>query len=387
MSVIKVNKIEHTGTTAGGIEVDSSGHVQVDGQQLPTAGPLSNRNLFINGAMQVAQRGTSKTGLTGTSIPTCDRMNWVLNTAGTWTVSQESDGPKGFTKSFKALCTTADASPAAGDYAILQYKVEAQDVQHLNYGTSDALQMTVSFWVKSNKTGNASFAILQTDNSYRQMGNSYTINAANTWEYKTISIPADTSGVINDDNGEGFLIEWWSNSGSTFTGGSHSTTWEANADANRNASNIGVGQAVNDYWQITGIQLEVGEKATPFEHRSYGDELARCQRYFQKFTGQSSGDYALNGGYTYSNGNAFATGINLSCPLRAQPTLGNATTALRVYGQGTNSNISSTQDIGWAENANWVFIGFALATDIGGVAHAGALTNIANNTFTLDSEL
>ena len=282
MSVIKVNKIEHTGTTAGGIEVDSSGHVQVDGQQLPTAGPLSNRNLFINGAMQVAQRGTSKTGLTGTSIPTCDRMNWVLNTAGTWTVSQESDGPKGFTKSFKALCTTADASPAAGDYAILQYKVEAQDVQHLNYGTSDALQMTVSFWVKSNKTGNASFAILQTDNSYRQMGNSYTINAANTWEYKTISIPADTSGVINDDNGEGFLIEWWSNSGSTFTGGSHSTTWEANADANRNASNIGVGQAVNDYWQITGIQLEVGEKATPFEHRSYGDELQKCLRYFYK---------------------------------------------------------------------------------------------------------
>ena len=299
MSVIKVNKIEHTGTTAGGVEVDSSGHVTLDGVQMPTTGALSNRNLFINGAMKVAQRGTSTTGLTSNSIPTCDRMNWVLNTAGTWTVSQESDGPKGFTKSFKALCTTADASPAASDYAILQYKVEAQDVQHLNYGTSDALQMTVSFWVKSNKTGNASFAILQTDNSYRQMGNSYTINAANTWEYKTISIPADTSGVINDDNGEGFLIEWWSNSGSTFTGGSHSTTWEANTDADRNASNIGIGQAVNDYFQITGIQLEVGEKATPFEHRSYSDELSRCQRYFLKYPAESS-SYLAQTGSTYA---------------------------------------------------------------------------------------
>lgn len=314
MSTIKVNKIEATATANGGIAIDSSGHVQVDGNQLPTAGPLSNRNLFINGSMQVAQRGTSKTGLTGTSIPTCDRMNWVLNTAGTWTVSQESDGPKGFTKSFKALCTTADASPAAGDYAILQYKVEAQDVQHLNYGTSDALQMTVSFWVKSNKTGNASFAILQTDNSYRQMGNSYTINAANTWEYKTISIPADTSGVINDDNGEGFLIEWWSNSGSTFTGGSHSTTWEANTDADRNASNIGVGQAVNDYWQITGIQLEVGEKATPFEHRSYGDELARCQRYFYAY--ELLGVTLVGGNTALCNGSVY-----FPVEMRAAPTL------------------------------------------------------------------
>lgn len=314
MSTIKVNKIEATATANGGIAIDSSGHVQVDGNQLPTAGPLSNRNLFINGSMQVAQRGTSKTGLTGTSIPTCDRMNWVLNTAGTWTVSQESDGPKGFTKSFKALCTTADASPAAGDYAILQYKVEAQDAQHLNYGTSDALQMTVSFWVKSNKTGNASFAILQTDNSYRQMGNSYTINAANTWEYKTISIPADTSGVINDDNGEGFLIEWWSNSGSTFTGGSHSTTWEANTDADRNASNIGVGQAVNDYWQITGIQLEVGEKATPFEHRSYGDELARCQRYFYAY--ELLGVTLVGGNTALCNGSVY-----FPVEMRAAPTL------------------------------------------------------------------
>ena len=314
MSTIKVNKIEATATADGGIAIDSSGHVQVDGNQLPTAGPLSNRNLFINGSMQVAQRGTSKTGLTGISIPTCDRMNWVLNTAGTWTVSQESDGPKGFTKSFKALCTTADASPAAGDYAILQYKVEAQDVQHLNYGTSDALQMTVSFWVKSNKTGNASFAILQTDNSYRQMGNSYTINAANTWEYKTINIPADTSGVINDDNGEGFLVEWWSNSGSTFTGGSHSTTWEANTDADRNASNIGVGQAVNDYWQITGIQLEIGEKATPFEHRSYGDELARCQRYFYAY--ELLGVTLVGGNTALCNGSVY-----FPVEMRAAPTL------------------------------------------------------------------
>ena len=187
------------------------------------------------------------------------------------------------------LCTTADASPASTDYAVIQYSNEARNLQHLNYGTSDAIPLILSFYVKSNKTGTASFAALQLDNSNRQFCTSYTINSADTWEYKTITIPADASGVINDDNGNGLIIEWWANSGSDYSSGSNSTSWEAADNTNRNANNIGIGQAVNDYLQITGVQLEIGERATPFEHRSYGDELLGCQRYYQHFTSGGAG--------------------------------------------------------------------------------------------------
>jgi hypothetical protein len=314
MSTIKVNKIENTATADGGIAIDASGHVTVDGQQLPTAGPLSNRNLIINGAMNVAQRGTSVTAITSGGRVTVDRMIWSLNACGTWTSTQESDGPAGFANSFKMLCTTADASPAADDFAVFQYYVEAQDLQHLNYGTSDALSLTVSFYVKSNKTGTASFAAVQPDNADRQFCASYTINTANTWEYKTITIPADANGLINDDNGRGLIVEWWSNSGSTYTGGSNATSWEVTDDNNRNANNIGIGQAANDYFQITGLQLEVGEKATPFEHRHISDELARCERYFQ--TGSV---YGYN-----SAGGAVATRVGyttFTTEMRAAPTL------------------------------------------------------------------
>lgn len=290
MSKIKVNKIENTSTTDGGISIDNSGHVTVDGQKLPSAGPLSNRNLVINGAMKVAQRGTQATGKTTSGYYTCDRVRMALSNLGTWTLDQASDGPPGFTKSFKATCTTADASPAAADLAYVQFRLEAQDFQHLNFGTSDAVAMSLSFWVKSNKTGSASFMMYQNDNSVRLFSTSYTINSANTWEYKTISIPADTSGLINDDNGTGLTMAFWLNSGSDSTGGSYNTTWGTYADANTNVNNLGVGGSANDNYAITGVQLEVGSVATPFEHRKYGDELQTCKRYYQTVGGVFSGE-------------------------------------------------------------------------------------------------
>ena len=280
MSTLRVTNIKNESSPSGGLEIDSSGHVQIDGQQMPSTGPLSNRNLIINGAMQVAQRATQVTSITVFGYYTCDR--WLFNTAnlGTWTLDQATDAPEGFTKSFKATCTTADASPAAGDYATLIQRIEAQNLQHLKYGTSNAENLTLSFWVKSNKTGNASFDIMQSDNSFRQFTASYTINSADTWEYKTIAIPGDSAGVINDDNGGGFQIDWWLNTGSDYTTGTHNATWESQTNANRNSTNLGVGGAISDYFAITGVQLELGDVATPFEHRSYGDELQKCFRYY-----------------------------------------------------------------------------------------------------------
>jgi len=265
----------------------------IDGQRLgdSVADKLGNRNLVINGAMNVAQRSTSVTGVTADGYYTVDRYQLAINNLGTYTVTQESDGPDGFSNSFKIDCTTADSSPAAADFLIFFQFIEAQYLQSLGYGTSGAQAITISYYVKSNKTGNASFVMQQKDNSDKQVSFQYTINSANTWEKKTHTIPGDTSGVINDDNGAGLTLEWWLNSGSNFTGGSHRSTWTAEDNTDRNASNLGIGGSTNDYWQITGVQLEVGNTATPFEHRSFADELARCQRYYFKIGPLASQDY------------------------------------------------------------------------------------------------
>ena len=257
-------------------------NLTVNGQNLPTAGPLSNRNLIINGAMQVAQRGTQVTGVASSGYRTVDRFRINFSSLGTWTIDQATDAPAGFTKSFKATCTTADASPAATDSALIIYQPEAQDLQLLDFGASGAKSTTLSFWVKSNKTGAATIAVLQLDNSNKLVSFEYSISSADTWEQKTITIPGDTAGVINDDNGPGLQFEWWLNSGSDNTAGSHRVTWTTFAEGDRNPSNLGVGGATSDYFAITGVQLEVGSVATPFEHRSFGDELRRCQRYFEK---------------------------------------------------------------------------------------------------------
>ena len=284
MSTIKVNKIEHTGTTAGGVEIDSSGHVQVDGQQIPTDGPLSNRNMIINGDMRVAQRGTTKTGLGNgdTGYYTVDRFEW--QEAGTvsfvQTMSQSTDAPPGFSNSLKVETTTADAAFTSSETNKIQYVVEGQDLQHLGYGTSAAKSITLSFWVKSSETGTYVIWLYNADNT-SSCTQTYTINAADTWEYKTVTIAGSTTKAFNNDPNFSLSISWILASGPNYTSGTASSTWVASITAaNRYVGHTAnVTDTVGKTWQMTGVQLEVGEKATPFEHRSYGDELARCQRY------------------------------------------------------------------------------------------------------------
>ena len=354
MSTIKVNSIKNTSTNDGGISIDNSGHVTVDGQQMPTSGPLSNRNLVHNGAMKVAQRATSVTAIT-TGSYLCDRWLFAPLTLGTWTLEQSTDAPAGFAHSFKATCTTADASPGAGDYIVIAHRIEAQDLQHLKYGTSDAESLVLSFYVKSNKTGNASVNLTQFDNASKQFTKGYTINAANTWEHKKITIPGDTAGVIDNDTGIGLILDFWMNSGSTYTGGTHNAAWETATQSNRNADNLGVGGTVDDYFAITGVQLELGsnDKFTPFEHRNFADELAVCQRYFFK---EASGHY----GARYATSDSMVT-LEFPVTMRATPittfTLTNGTastnfTSPRKFQQyvtgATNvrvTNLEATADI------------------------------------------
>ena len=356
MSTLRVNTLQNTSTTDGGISIDTSGHVTVDGVAMPSTGPLSNRNLIINGAMQVAQRGTSQTGITSSTYAACDRFRTVLSGLGTWTASQDTSAPSGFSNSFKLTCTTADASPAAGDLIQVRYYAEAQDLQSLGFGTSDAKSTTMSFWVRSNKTGNASFTIQQRDNSSKQVSFQYSISSADTWEYKTISIPADTSGVINNDNGQGFEITWTLNSGTNYSSGSHQSTWGTYSNTNINPSNLGVGGATSDYFAITGVQLEVGSVATPFEHRGYGHELGLCQRYYYK---SSEIRYLIAARRSFDTGQAVGT-LSLPTTMRDTPTVtddGNFDGG--VYA-GTYSG-----DLTW-QYAAPDFISFATANSIGG---------------------
>jgi len=251
---------------------------------IEAGGGTANKNVIINGNMSVAQRGTSFTTVTDGTY-TLDRFNYRKSNDGEVTITQDSSAPDGFANSLKVDVTSADDSLSASQLAFLEYNVEAQDLQRLAFGTSSAKNFTLSFYVKSNKTGTYAVNISQNDNSSKQATLNYTINSANTWERKSLTFTGDTSGVINDDNGIGFLVYWVLAVGSTFTsGGSTSATFQTYANAN-----LGAGHAVNllddtaNEWFITGVQLEVGQNETSFEHESFERTLSKCQRYFQSW--------------------------------------------------------------------------------------------------------
>ncbi len=244
---------------------------------LAWAAPYGNRNLIINGAMQVAQRGTSETGVSISQyVNACDRFK-VNGNNGTWTISQDTDAPDGFSNSLKMLLTATETIGTTSYWSVEQ-KIEGQNLQSLAYGTSSAKTVTVSFYVKSNITGTYCLNLYQDDGT-KNFPKTYTIDSADTWEYKTISFVGDTSTALDNDNASSLRTQFFVVAGSDLTSGS-SGSRVAYSNATFAAGHTAQVDAVNDYWQITGVQLELGEQATPFEHRSYGDELARCQRYF-----------------------------------------------------------------------------------------------------------
>lgn len=243
---------------------------------------LSGRNIVYNGAMQVAQRGTSVTGITTGGYYTADRWASEVINIGTWTQTVENDAPtgSGFRKSLKMLCTTADAAPAASDIINIEQRLEGQDVQRIKKGTASAEQVTLSFWVKSNVTGTYTILFFDADNS-RSVSATYSVASSATWEKKTITFPADTTGAFDNDNATSIRLFFCLGAGSNFTSGAIATTWGSYSAANRAQGQVNVAAATNNYWQVTGVQFEVGPKPTPFEFLPYGVELARCQRYYE----------------------------------------------------------------------------------------------------------
>ena len=241
------------------------------------------RNLLYNGAMQIAQRNTSVASITSDGYYTADRWLVGISSLGTWTQSVENDAPtgSGLRKSLKMLCSTADASPAAGDYCIIQQRLEGYDVQRIAKGTSSAQPLAVSFWVKSNKTGTYNCYLQDLDNN-RSISAQYTISASGTWEYETVYFPADTTGAFDNDNASSLYLTFVLGAGSNWTSGTTPTSWETVTLANLAPGQTNLAANTNNYWQVTGVQLETGSVATGFEFLLFGDELRRCQRYYEK---------------------------------------------------------------------------------------------------------
>jgi len=282
---------------------------------------VQSKNIIINGDMSIAQRATSVTGITGSGYNTIDRYQLDLSGLGTWTQSQDTDVPtgQGFATSLKMDCTTADASPAAGDQLRIQTKFEGQNLQYLKKGTSSAQSTTLSFWVKSVKTGTYIIHLFDNDNS-RSISKSYTISSASTWEYKNITFPGDTSGVFDNNNATSLFVQFYLGAGSNYTSGTLNTSWNSYTAANSAVGQVNLADSTSNNFWITGVQLEAGTTASEFEFLPHDVNLQRCFRYYKTLLNLNSNSLGIAAAfYTASNNGRFSLTINT--PMRTIPTL------------------------------------------------------------------
>ena len=319
------------------------------------AGTINFKNILINGDMSIAQRGTSTASITSDGYYTIDRFIASMTTAGTWTQSQDTDVPsgQGFATSLKMDCTTANGSLSVDSILLLRQKIEGQNLQYLKKGTSNAESLTLSFWVKSNKTGTYVAGIYDNDNT-RQISKSYTIDSASTWEKKTITFAGDTTGTLDNDNAASFYIDFFLSAGTNFTSGTLATSWESFTSAN-----IAVGQVnladdtANNFW-ITGVQLEADTSASDFEFLPYDVNLQRCQRYYYNHAEKTGGTSQNIGMGAYTTSTRIDASVSFPTTMRSVPSLisTNSTNAYYAYGQndffdtfviGGNTTVNSGQ--------------------------------------------
>ena len=295
-------------------------------QRVPLTGISGNnsfKNLMVNGDMGIAQRATSVSSHSADSYVNIDRWKTRVFNQGVFTVSQSTTVPagEGFASSQKWDCTTADGSPAASDFLIFEQKMEGQNLQHLEYGTSSAKKLTVSFHVRSNKTGAYTIGLYSADGS-RHIESSYTISSADTWEKKIVTFAGDTGGTINNDNGEGMKLWFWLGAGSNFSSGTHATSWAAYSQANVLVDNqVNMADSTDNEWYITGVQLEVGDDASDFEKLPFDVQLQRCQRYYYQIPNVPTSDYKQLGVGSLASASLASFDNEHIVPMRAAPTI------------------------------------------------------------------
>jgi len=328
MSKIAVNEITNEAGTGAPSFNEGINATSLNGGQFG-----GRRNLIINGAMQVAQRGTSFTGISGAGAYGADRWSFYnSDSTGALTISNSSNAPSNFSNSTRVEVTTANASIGSSSYGHFYYAHEGQDLQQLGFGTSGAKQFTVSFWCRTNVPATYQWNIFNTDSGVLE-GHTFTVDSSDTWEYKTLTFSADTTNGVNNDTGDAFRHLVLLYAGSNFSSGSTPTTWASHAIADRGAglsdktAFIGT---VGNYFEITGVQLEVGDTATEFEHRSYGEELALCQRYYNHHPPGAMNIHAFRYVSTIS-----IAEVNFPTTMRAAPTV-------LVEGPGNETNTTAS---------------------------------------------
>ena len=268
---------------------------------------INFRNIIINGDMSIAQRGTSATGLGNgdNGYHTCDRWKFTEVGAATaeFTQTQSTDVPtgQGFATSLKMDCTTADTSLASNEIFRIQHHIEGQNLQYLKKGTSNATSLTLSFWVKSNKTGIYTVYFYDNDNT-RLNSKSYTINSASTWEKKTITIAGDTTGAFDNNNDLGLLLSFQLLAGTDYTSGTLQD-WGTSVTANFAVGQVNLADSTSNEWYITGVQLEAGTTASDFEFLPVDVNLKRCERYYETLTTGAQQNFGT--GLYYNNGKIF----------------------------------------------------------------------------------
>jgi hypothetical protein len=309
---------------------DGSGAIQVNGTDFLTVTSGGNttftqtanlpntfgfKNRFINGGMRIDQRnnGASVSISTATNIYTLDRWRANASGGGVFSVQRSTVAPAGFNNSLSATVTTADSSLASGDFYHLRQSIEGFNFSDLGFGSASAQPVTLSFWVRNSLTGTFT-VILRNEAGNRGYLATYTVNAANTWEQKSITIPGDTTGTWATDNTSAAIVSFSLGSGSTQTAGVWGTSSAEGA--------TGMTQWISTNgatFQITGVQLEEGSTATSFDFRPYTTELQLCQRYYEQSTGTSSA--------TRWTGNVTSANAYISSPVvfkvekRAAPTI------------------------------------------------------------------
>ena len=354
----------------------------IGNQVIPNLGP--NRNVIINGAMNVAQRGTSFASALGYTL---DRYGYYRSGTGVVTVSQDTDTPTNFKNSLKVAVTTNDSSMASGDYYVLQQKIEGQNIAHFNYGSSDAKTTTLSFFVKSSVTGTYSGS-LRNNATDRSFVFQYTVSSANTWEEKSITIVGDTSGTWLTDNSAGIVLAFSLGQGTTYasstvgswhSGNYHGSTSEQDFITNASAT-----------FFITGVQLEVGQNPTEFEHEPFETTLRKCQRYLLRYPH----DGGTNGGFTrYGIGQIVSsteTEVSIYPPvhMRADPSLTHGGNANTYYIWNANdADALSSMSVEGGSTMEYIVVNCNGSNFTAG--RAGSLNAYSNSTNFLqfDSEL
>ena len=349
-------------------------------------GGSTNRNVIINGATNVAQRGTSQTSITGTANAyyVQDRWRVNVNSSGALTQTQDSSAPSGFANSIKLDCTTADTSIASTELLILHQRIEGQNLQGFAKGTSDAKPFAVSFYVKGNASATYCCGLRDRDND-RTAGKLF--NVTTDWTRVELTFDADTTGAFDDNNEASLDLEIWLHAGSNYTSGTLNNTFASRTNANRAVGISSFFDSTDRTFFITGVQLEVGQNPTSFEVEPIEMTMRKCQRYFQKTNAQ----FLLAG-----RGSGTTTGVAtvpLTVPLRGSPTtLDDNNLAFRAYtgsavdiGDGTVPTVAS-----FAETDNTLLLNMSGFDNISDDRIANFQlfgTQNATTGFTMDSEL